>query len=333
MKNSKWYDWLLIVAYIAMLVLCIVLNQFASYENIIVSATMFIVVAIIFISAIANSFIPMQNIITDLNEATAKIRNDAKDTKSYLWDTYKEKGVELFKTDMLKGLMQDWTFELSNDSDTKNICFTINIDRYINTGIVDRVMHRNELNQISGMLTGLGILGTFIGLSLGLQGFDMSDASDITYNIISLMDGIKVAFHTSIYGMVFSLTFNLVYKKKLFDAEESVENFVSTFKKYVLPDTEKDSTNMLIEMTGQQIVLLHQIQRTLAKQGVKTDEKKSMSTAQNLDGQKQNCSATPRSEIREGITTPKQPNQIVNSGVNMRKPVQNMSQQQRQRVE
>ena len=107
MKNSKWYDWLLIVAYIAMLVLCIVLNQFASYENIIVSATMFIVVAIIFINAIANSFIPMQNIITDLNEATAKIINDAKDTKSYLWDTYKEKGVELFKTDMLKGLMQD----------------------------------------------------------------------------------------------------------------------------------------------------------------------------------------------------------------------------------
>ncbi len=64
-------------------------------------------------------------------------------------------------------------------------------------------------------MTGLGILGTFIGLTIGLQQFNTGSASEITNSISPLIQGIKVAFHTSIYGMVFSLIFSFVYKNKL----------------------------------------------------------------------------------------------------------------------
>ncbi|MCR5357968.1 MAG: hypothetical protein K6E63_11270, partial [Lachnospiraceae bacterium] len=61
-----------------------------------------------------------------------------------------------------------------------------------------------------------------------------------------------VAFHTSIYGMVFSLVFNFVYKRILDDAELTVRDFLGAFKKYVLPDTEADGINRLIELEQKQ---------------------------------------------------------------------------------
>ena len=291
MKNKKLYDYMLGITYIAMLLLCIYLNGGASYENIIVNSAMFIIVAIIFISTYVYSFSPMRAIITDLKLASIKIKDDAMNTNSYLWDTYQENNVELFKTDILKGLFHDLIFELDSDSDSKNAYYRANIDNYINNDLIDKVMHRNELNQIAGMLTGLGILGTFIGLSLGLQSFNLT-SENITYSISSLMDGIKVAFHTSIYGMVFSLTFNFVYKKMIFEAEQSIEDFISCFKKYVMADTDKDGMNLLIEMTGQQIVLLHKILNALeGKPNKKHMQQQPMQ--QNINQQQPNINKQP----------------------------------------
>ena len=114
-------------------------------------------------------------------------------------------------------------------------------------------MHRNILNQVAGVMTGLGILGTFIGLSLGLQHFSTGTTAEVTNSIAPLMDGIKVAFHTSIYGMVFSLVFNFTYKCKLEEAEDAVEEFLDVYKKYVLPDTTTDGINKFMELQQQQV--------------------------------------------------------------------------------
>ena len=67
------------------------------------------------------------------------------------------------------------------------------------------------------------------------------------------MNGIKVAFHTSIFGMVFSLTFNAVYKRKLYEGEKAVSDFSHAFKKYVLPDTENNGMNQLISLQAEQL--------------------------------------------------------------------------------
>jgi len=252
MKNKKFYEWLLAVVFIVMVALCVVLNftsgQKEDMANIIVNGVLFLIVAVIFLSCDLNCFMPMGDIMADLDEATDKIRKDAMNSHEYLWEPYSKNGVELFTNSILREAFDDYRLELARRADSGQSYYKPDIENYINIDMVDRVMRRNRLNQVAGALTGLGILGTFIGLSLGLQNFNTGSTAEITGSIEPLMNGIKVAFHTSIYGMVFSLVFNYVYKRKLYEAECAVEDFLTVWKKFVVPDTSIDGTNRLIEL-------------------------------------------------------------------------------------
>ena len=257
MQNRRWYEWLLTLTYIAMVGLCVGLNlttgQKEGMANLIVNAVMFLIVGLIFLSCERNCFLPMNRLIEDLEEASEKIRNDAMNSHQFLWEPYNNSKVELFQEPRLRQQFQDYLFELNRIDNTEKAYYKCDIGDYINTGLVDSVMHRNILNQVAGVMTGLGILGTFIGLSLGLQHFSTGTTAEVTNSIAPLMDGIKVAFHTSIYGMVFSLVFNFTYKCKLEEAEDAVEEFLDVYKKYVLPDTTTDGINKFMELQQQQV--------------------------------------------------------------------------------
>ena len=257
MQNRRWYEWLLTLTYIAMVGLCVGLNlttgQKEGMANLIVNAVMFLIVGLIFLSCERNCFLPMNRIIEDLEEASEKIRNDAMNSHQFLGEPYNNSKVELFQEPRLRHQFQDYLFELNRIDNTEKAYYKCDIGDYINTGLVDSVMHRNILNQVAGVMTGLGILGTFIGLSLGLQHFSTGTTAEVTNSIAPLMDGIKVAFHTSIYGMVFSLVFNFTYKCKLEEAEDAVEEFLDVYKKYVLPDTTTDGINKFMELQQQQV--------------------------------------------------------------------------------
>ena len=270
MQNRRWYEWLLTATFIAMAGLCLVLNLTAGQKegpaNIAVNAALFLIVGIILLSCERNSFFPMNRIIADLDAATEKIRNDAMNSRQFLWEPYNRSKVELFRDPVLKQEFQDYLFELNRIENTEKAYYKCDIQDYINTGLVDRVMHRNILNQVAGVMTGLGILGTFIGLSLGLQHFSTGSTAEVTNSIAPLMDGIKVAFHTSIYGMVFSLVFNFVYKCKLEEGETAVEDFLSAYKKFVLPDTTTDGINRLMELQQQQVAAVENLTKRVTEE-------------------------------------------------------------------
>ena len=255
MKNKKWYEWMLTGVYFAMIVVCVLLNlspgQRESVSNIIVNAAMFVIVGVIFLNCDINCFAPLDAMIDDLNAASQRIRRDALNARDYLWKQYEQNKAELFENDRLRAAYDDYKFELDRMSGT-DIYYKCGIEDYINDDLMDLVIHRNQLNQVAGALTGLGILGTFIGLSLGLQSFSTGSTAEITNSIAPLMSGIKVAFHTSIYGMIFSLCFNYVYKRKLGESEQAVSNFLSLYTKYVLPDTSNDGTNRIVSFLKQQ---------------------------------------------------------------------------------
>ena len=67
------------------------------------------------------------------------------------------------------------------------------------------------LDTASG-LVGLGLLGTFLGLTIGIQGFDSSNTERINDSIQGLLSGMGTAFLTSLLGMAFSIIFTLVDK-------------------------------------------------------------------------------------------------------------------------
>ena len=59
-----------------------------------------------------------------------------------------------------------------------------------------------------GAVISLGIFGTFLGIYLGLRNFDTTNIND---SIPQLLEGLKTAFITSLFGMFFSLFLKYIY--------------------------------------------------------------------------------------------------------------------------
>lgn len=68
------------------------------------------------------------------------------------------------------------------------------------------------LDTAAGALVGLGLLGTFLGLTLGIKGFDSSNTERINESIQGLLAGMGTAFLTSLLGMTFSILFTAADK-------------------------------------------------------------------------------------------------------------------------
>lgn len=135
----------------------------------------------------------------------------------------------------------------------------VNIGDYINEELIDAAISANFLNLIPTTLTGLGILGTFLGLSIGLNSFDLTgSAAEVEANIGPLMDGIKVAFHTSICGLCYSILYNFFYRKTYVKIADELDCFLEMFQKYVIPSTENGTANTFLKYQANICRLLEQ---------------------------------------------------------------------------
>lgn len=245
---------ILVFIYIVMILICLFLNCTSENQvqmsDILVNAGLFVIVGIIFGHAL-KCFKAVNKIVKNLNSVSKQIKDDFEQRGVFLWNAYKDKDT-IFDNELLSDKFKEYQNEMKRLAVLSENGYRCSIDDYINRDIIDNVIERNIMNLVAGVMTGLGILGTFIGLSFGLQNFSTGTADEISESIAPLMNGIKVAFHTSIYGMVFSLCFNYVYKKKLDGANYAMDNFIEVYKKYVMPDTQNDSINMLLTYQKQQ---------------------------------------------------------------------------------
>ena len=75
-------------------------------------------------------------------------------------------------------------------------------------------MNRKLLLYVPSLLTGWGILGTFVGLTVGLGGLSLSghDVEALRTGIQILLDGMCVAFTSSLWGILFSLILGYLYR-------------------------------------------------------------------------------------------------------------------------
>jgi hypothetical protein len=70
------------------------------------------------------------------------------------------------------------------------------------------------LLAMPGILTGLGVLGTFVGLQIGIGGLelDSSQIENLDKSIAPIIKGCSTAFATSVWGVVCSLLFTVIEK-------------------------------------------------------------------------------------------------------------------------
>lgn len=120
------------------------------------------------------------------------------------------------------------------------------IEDYINEEELDIHIHKRLLEMVPDIFTSLGILGTFVGLVWGLKNFQPNDYETMTTSVASLVDGIKVAFLTSIYGISFSIIYTCGMKNEYSGMTERLQAFMEKFHAYVLPTAENESRNLLV---------------------------------------------------------------------------------------
>ena len=255
---------ILIIAYFAMLAVCICLNRNDKKGvNLIINAVMFGIVFAIFAWAIWGCLKKADSIKNDLMKVTEQIQKDYSEEGQYLWNTYSKEEQMLFEDENLREAYDSYKREMRYLESQNVNGPKCDIEDYINRELLDDVAKRNLLNLVPGAMTGMGILGTFIGLSFGLQNFNTGTSEEIAESIAPLMGGIKVAFHTSIYGMVFSLIFNLVYKNVFEETYREIDKFIAIYHKVVSPDAENDSISKIISIQQQQLQQMQQIPQAL----------------------------------------------------------------------
>lgn len=79
-----------------------------------------------------------------------------------------------------------------------------------------RGINLKHINAAPGVLSGLGVLGTFLGLTLSVTTFDSTDSAAIMTSIKTLLDGMGTAFITSLAGMFFSAIY-IFFQKRFYN--------------------------------------------------------------------------------------------------------------------
>jgi len=86
-----------------------------------------------------------------------------------------------------------------------------------------RLWPSDSYNQsVPGILTSLGILGTFVGLVAGLSDFSVETADQVQVSIGVLIGGLSTAFKTSIWGVGLAILVTLVLRLQLAGREKRI---------------------------------------------------------------------------------------------------------------
>ena len=230
----------------------------SSFANIIYNLGFLVVMVIIIAAAFGISFSRLWQTRSGLDRATKKMKQIALSGGNM--SSITSQGSTLFDVPYLDGKYQEYlTFLHKTNSPT-------DIGDYIGEYEINNYTHRRLVEMVPDILTSLGILGTFLGLVLGLRGFNPASYEAMSSSVESLIDGIKVAFVTSIYGLSLSLAFSYWLRGTLTSVSESLDRFLDAYYTCVVPPTDATAMNHIIANQNSQTKLMQQMQKDLAKE-------------------------------------------------------------------
>ena len=157
------------------------------------------------------------------------------------------------------------------------------IEEYLNEEDVDEHIHKRLLEMVPDIFTSLGILGTFVGLVWGLKNFEPSNYEAMTTSVASLVDGIKVAFLTSIYGIARSIVYSCGMKSEYSSLTSNLQSFLDRFHTYVMPTAESESMNILVASQKNQTAAMEQMAEKFSVQMADSFEKVITPTFQKMN--------------------------------------------------
>lgn len=250
MKNRMYY--LLFLVYLFVVGFVLVVNgvftgQVSSMSNLVINMIFLLLIGIMFLISFA-SFSRLNRMTDKLTAVADQIYKAYDDGDHKLWETYRTKS-KVFGDDVLDEAYYRYQKKMNSYQTKHGLMGSCDIEDYIHEDLLNQVGMNYYNSSISGTMTGLGILGTFIGLSIGLGSFNGNDIYTISDNVGPLLSGMKVAFHTSVYGILFSLVFQFAHRGLMADANDKLQDFLAAFRECVEPvvsNTDDNTRAMLV---------------------------------------------------------------------------------------
>ena len=187
-----------------------------------VDVLVYAAVAIVTLIGVFKCLLPLMGTTRALRRAIRRLQQDAGTrTGTPVWQEKR------FMGNRLKG---SWLRFLQNAEQLDRRGLPCNVEDYINDDTVTHGPGNATLAElIPGLLTSLGILGTFIGMVRGLGGLDFSNSDAIVEGIPVLLDGMRFAFGTSVAGVSCSIVFNMLNRILQGSSYRAIDDFVESF--------------------------------------------------------------------------------------------------------
>ena len=227
----------------------------------------YLAIFIVFVTALMRCIYPLTRMAARLRRAARIIVMESKQNKE------KKSWNDLhFLGDKLQGT---WTDFLQNAELRDAHGSSCDVTQYINEDTVIYAAGGTRLAEIApGIFTSLGILGTFLGLVMGLSGLTLSAAN--TGALLSAMEkliaGMSTAFLTSIVGVVASIVFNLLYNHHISKCEKAIDRFCDVFGLYAMPKPVSEDTAMLTLQQEQTLYMRQAVEEIGQKMAVQMEQ-------------------------------------------------------------
>ena len=95
-------------------------------------------------------------------------------------------------------------------SDNEGIMMTQDPESFYNDQTLLEDIPLAIFHGMPGIFTGVGLLGTFLGLTVGLTNIDFNNIETMKSGIEGLLKGTTTAFWTSVVGLIFALAFTIL---------------------------------------------------------------------------------------------------------------------------
>ena len=245
-------------SYLSVAVLLLSSIALAAYSPDLLSALIVGLMCIIALAGCIHGLLPTISITGGLLNGQKSIRKASETEGSSAWVAALQ--IErFFQQKTLDGLFEEYREKVQHQRETGQI--VSDLDEVLNEDVLALHTWKGVIAQLPGTLTGLGILGTFVGLLLGLRGISFVTVEAALGSVQSILAGINTAFYTSIAGVILSILFNITNNVLRTIMNRETGLFLEEFHKSVIPTTDEQARYSSRREVRQILELLERLPR------------------------------------------------------------------------
>lgn len=195
-----------------------------------------VVMCVLLLTAYIIGLFPVMQYLRGLRLSQRNMEKAAKVDAQNIWVVIRKMDTFFGRQDM-DDVFREYCIQV-DEAYRKGEIPTEDVEDYLNDSLFYHHTQRGVMQQVPGTLTGLGILGTFLGLLVGLRSLGFSSETSTIESIQTLLSGVRTAFYTSVAGVIFSIIFTIFYSRLWGRLEAELDRFYAAFHRNVVQSSE-----------------------------------------------------------------------------------------------